>query len=122
MVSGRVLSAPLEVLQARRDQWATLWNRAEADPQMALDLLQQLRRRALAHPVAPIDSGQVRRGLQALQGTKGIGLDLWHPLQWLAGPEAFLEELAQLLNQAELELAWPTQARLAKIVVITKPN
>eukprot|EP00969_Alexandrium_andersonii_P287189 12695954-Alexandrium_andersonii.AAC.1 len=90
---GRVCVTPNEVLEARVQHWTAMWNRVEADTDAACVALSRLRLQAERSPLQPLSTTQVIGALKALRGTRGIGVDQWHPSLILAAPVEAVEQL-----------------------------
>ena len=119
---GLVHTHPDEVLAIRRQVWQEKWNRPDNDTSRALELFHSLKLAAQGEQMETITPSMVRRALAAFAGTKGLGLDLWHPKEVMSWPSEAIDDLVGLLNSIEESLAWPQQAILNKLVFLTKPN
>ena len=62
----------------------------------------------------------VFKAIKTLSGTKGVGLDFWHPLELLLLHKEALDELTGILNEVEMTLTWPRQTYLNKMVFLDK--
>ena len=82
----------------------------------------RLRQRAEAEHLDTITVAMVLWAIKSLAGTKGIGLDLWHPKELLQLPVEALSELRDLLNEVEKHMVWPRQIYLNKMVFLNKPG
>ena len=58
-------------------------------------------------PMPKINAGAVVAGLRSFVGTKGIGIDGWHPSDWVCLPPSAHDELALILNEVETSFQWP---------------
>ncbi len=119
---GVVHTHPDEVLQIRRQVWQAKWNRPDNDPSRALAIFQQLKLAAEHDQMEPITPSMVLDALRSFAGTKGLGLDLWHPKEVMSWPSEAIGDLVGLLNSIESSLTWPQQAILNKLVFLIKPN
>ena len=95
---GVVHTHPDEVLQIRRQVWEAKWNRPDSDPSRALIVFQQLKQAAERDQMEPITPAMVLDALRSFAGTKGLGLDLWHPKGVMSWPSEAIDDLVGLLN------------------------
>ena len=64
----------------------------------------------------------LRKALKRLSSTKGVGLDFWHPTEMLLLPWEALQEICDILNEAEETMVWPQQTYLNKMIFLNKPG
>ena len=113
---------PDEVLAIRRQVWQAKWNWSDNDTPRALGLFHSLKLAAQGEQMETITPSMVHRALAAFAGTKGLGLDLWHPKEAMSWPSEAIDDLVGFLNSIEASLAWPQQAILNRLAFLIKPT
>ena len=69
--------------------------------------------------LSKIDLNMLRKALKRLSSTKGVGLVFWHPIEMLLLPWEALQEICDILNEAENAMVWSQQTYLNKMVSST---
>ncbi len=130
-----IIFEPAEILQHKSQFWSALWTvkgptvSLGRDYELQIGTKQlctefvQLRDTVLAQDieVEPIRGTQLRRIAKRLDVNRGIGLDFWTPSELQMLEDRHFDQLAEIINRCERQLAPPLQALLSLIALLPKP-
>ena len=67
-----------------------------------------------------IEPKQIRAGIKQLRNNRSLGGDFWSPLEVKALDDSYIDELLDIINEAEAKMAAPAQALLSLMSLLQK--
>ena len=133
-VNGQILCHPRELGTHYQDEWARLWTqKTSQEYQEVVAAIREVRRMAGYHENSSqqlalkeewpkITGADVKKGLKEIANNTALGIDQWGPKLLKLLPDDALEELAEVLNNIEQAMAWPSHTLYNIIVLMGKPG
>ena len=121
---GLLFFDPDVACQARRDQWALLWQRDRNEVFFFSSFLAELRSVAKwqQHRLQPIDDWEAQGAIDRLRNSRGLGCDHWSPQELKALPPNAIAALSCLYRECESLVAIPAQVVLNIMCLLPKPS
>ena len=119
-----ITTEPQAIMAIKTETWSEQWRRPNEDMERVRSLMKMLRTKAIqaTQERGRIQHKQMRAGIKQLRNNRSLGGDFWSPLEVKALDDSYIDELLDVINEAEEKMAAPVQTLLSLIPLLQKPQ